>query len=420
MKAFEDKKRVLTAISITFSLTCSLWAPALADDNILRLDALLKEAMERNPRIVAVKKTAEAAWVRASQARAWDDPLVYIGRQPGDMQMVGVEQMFPFPGKLSLKGRIAGTEAEALDQIRDRTILEVLVEVKHAFHHIFHWHKKIEINMENQDILKKFIKVAESRYLVGKAGQEDVLKANVEAGKLSNELILLNQMKKSEEANLIRLLDRPLETVLPPPEPLLPPSAFSVNEGDLYAIAEENRQEIRAAQAAVRAGEASRSLTRLAYAPDFVVKAEWWRVNRSFEPFGENWAGMVGIRVPLWFFQKQNYGVKEADIALDSARADLKEIENRVRYEVRDSFLKVKAAKAQLEIFNAGLIPQAEQALRVATGSYQAGTQGFLTLLDSQRVLMELKLSYYDALVNFYMTLADLELAIGKELTGLK
>jgi len=206
--------------------------------------------------------------------------------------------------------------------------------------------------------------------------------------------------------------------VLPPPEPLSFPPAFSMREKDLYAIAEENRQEIRAAQAAVRAGEVSRSLAKLAYAPDFVVKAEWWRVNRAFEPLGENWGGMIGLKVPLWFFQKQRYGVKEADAMLKSAQAGLQDMKNRVRFEVREAFLKVNAARAQLDIFDAGLLPQAEQALRVATASYQAGTQGFLTLLDSQRVLRELKISYNDALVNYYMTMADLELAVGKELSA--
>jgi len=392
--------------------------PTIAHAELLRLGDLLKEARERNPKILVVERMAEAVHARVPQARTWDDPMAYIGREPGDMQMVGVEQVLPFPGKLTLKGRAAGAEAESVDQMRDRTILEVLVDVKHAFHHIVHWKKNIEINMENRDILQKFVKIAEARYLVGKAPQEDVLKAQVEAGKLDGELVMLNQMERAEEADLNRLLDKPVETALPSPEPLPFPPAFSMKEEDLYAIAEENRQEIRAAQAAVRAGEVSRSLAKLAYAPDFVVKAEWWRVNRAFEPLGENWGGMIGLKVPLWFFQKQRYGVKEADAMLKSAQAGLQDMKNRVRFEVREAFLKVNAARAQLDIFDAGLLPQAEQALRVATASYQAGTQGFLTLLDSQRVLRELKISYNDALVNYYMTMADLELAVGKELSA--
>lgn len=405
----------MKATIVIISILCGWAATGRAEDNALRLDDLLKEAMEHNPRIISARETAEAWRDRVPQARAWDDPMAYIGRQPG-MEMVGVEQVFPFPGKLTLKGRAARAEADSIEQARDRTILEVMVDVKHAFHHLFHRHKAIEINRENQDILRRFVKIAESRYLVGKVPQEDVLKAQVEAGKLSNEMVMLDQMKKAEEAHLIHLLGRTEETTLPPPEPLRPPPPMALKEEDLYAMAEENRQEIKAEKAMVRAREATRTLARLAYLPDFDVKAEWWRLNSSFDPLGENWGGMVGLRLPLWFIQKQRNGSKEAAAALASAKAGLQEMENRVRYEVKDALLKAKAARAQLDIFNAGLLPQAEQSLRTSTSSYAAGTLSFLMLLDSQRTLRELRNAYYDALVNYYMTLGDLELAVGKEL----
>lgn len=295
-------------------------------------------------------------------------------------------------------------------------VLEVLVDVKHAFHHLFHWHRKIEINIENQEILQRLVRVAESRYLIGKAGQEDVLKAQVEAGKLANELVMLNRMKAEEEADLIRLLNRPTTGPLPPPEVLHVPEAVGLREEDLIALAEEVRQETHAQAARVRAGEEEARLARLEYAPDFMVGAEWGRMDGSFGPAGERWGAMLGVSVPLWFAQKQRHAVQEADAMLEATRADLRDIRNRVRFEVREAFLRVTASKAQLDIFNTGLLPQAEQDLRIATAAYEAGKVDFLRLLESQRALREIKIAYYDALLDYYMSLGDLELAVGKEL----
>lgn len=387
-----------------------------AGESVLRLDDLLKEVREFNPRIRAAGKMSEAARARIPQAKALEDPVAILRNMPGEEQTFGIEQMFPFPGKRGARAAAADSEAASVEQARDRVILEVLVEVKHAFHHLFHWHKKIEINLENQDILDRFIRIAESRYLVGKAGQEDVLKAQVEAGMVANELVMLNRMKAGEEANLSRLLNRPTAAPLPPPETLHTARDSGFKEEDLYSLAEGTRQETLAQTFAVRAGEERAKLARLDYAPDFVVGAEWARMDGSLGPAGERWGAMLGVSLPVWFTRKQRHAVREADAMVESARAGLQDVRNRVRFEVREAFLNVEASAAQLDIFNAGLLPQAEQDLRIAMASYEAGKMDFLRLLESQRALREIKIAYYDALIEYNMSLGDLELAVGKEL----
>ncbi|MBI2061882.1 MAG: TolC family protein [Nitrospirae bacterium] len=387
-----------------------------AGESVLRLEDVLTEVRENSPRIQAAAKMSEAARARVPQAKALDDPILSIENQPGDEQMVGVEQMIPFPWKLKARATVAEAESDSVDRMSDRTVLEILVEAKHAFHHLFHWHKKVEINLENQDILQRFVRIAESRYLIGRAGQEDVLKAQVEAGKLANELVMLNRMKGEEEANLSRLMNRSMVAPLPPPESLHVMENHGLREDDLYALAEENRQETRSQVSMVRAGEEKARLARLDYAPDFLVGAEWGRMEGTLGPAGKRWGAMLGLSLPVWFTQKQRYGVREADAMLQSSRSDLQDVRNRVRFEVKQAYLNVTASNAQLDIFNSGLLPQAEQDLRITTSAYEAGKMDFLRLLESQRALRELKIAYFDALLEYNMSLGDLELAVGKEL----
>ena len=61
-------------------------------------------------------------------------------------------------------------------------------------------------------------------------------------------------------------------------------------------------------------------------------------------------------------------------------------------------------------------MPQARQSLQAATLSYQTERVDFLTLLESERTLKDIELGYYQALVDYQETFANLEQAVGVDL----
>ena len=77
---------------------------------------------------------------------------------------------------------------------------------------------------------------------------------------------------------------------------------------------------------------------------------------------------------------------------------------------------KVQAAIRTLLIYRDGLLPQAEQSFQAAVAAYQTGGVNFMTLLDAQRTIRDVRMGYYKALVDYEQSRADLERAVGKEL----
>ena len=59
------------------------------------------------------------------------------------------------------------------------------------------------------------------------------------------------------------------------------------------------------------------------------------------------------------------------------------------------------------------ILVEAQEAYRIAVRSYEEGEIGNLELLEGQRTLMEVNLSYADALFEYNMALAELEKAVG-------
>jgi outer membrane protein TolC len=67
-------------------------------------------------------------------------------------------------------------------------------------------------------------------------------------------------------------------------------------------------------------------------------------------------------------------------------------------------------------VYQNGVLPQAEQSLEAARIGYQAGKVDFLNLIDSERTLLDLRLEYFGALVQFWQSVTQLERTVGKEL----
>lgn len=85
----------------------------------VQLQALVREALERNPEIQAARRAAEARRARIPQARAWPDPTVSVSYggnllppftlmrgDPSSMRQFSAQQEIPYPGKTRLRGEI--------------------------------------------------------------------------------------------------------------------------------------------------------------------------------------------------------------------------------------------------------------------------------------------------------------------------
>lgn len=106
--------------------------------------------------------------------------------------------------------------------------------------------------------------------------------------------------------------------------------------------------------------------------------------NYQDRQFTSNTAGL-SVRVPL-FYRRRG----EIDSAIfDSAR--VRETLEYRRYEVNrlleSAWQAMQIAKRRVEMYEGGIIQEAESALRVAEAAFRLGERGFIEVLDTQRVL---------------------------------
>lgn len=397
--------------------------PSLAQETVrtsMDLKPLIEEAKRANPEIQAAKRSTEAAWARIPQARSLPDPMVSVGYQNEGFSGLTLgtstdtelgfffSQEIPFPPKLSLKGGVAAKEAEREEEVFRAKELEVISRLKVAYYDLFFAEKSIEIVMKNKDLLEKFAETAEARYAVGKAVQQDVLRAQTEITILLQRLAQLEREKGSLSAAINSLLNRPRDAPLgrpvDPPRRKLP---FPFEQ--FVELGLQKSPEFKAAARSLDRSGLALDLAKKQYFPDFAISTGY--INRG--ALDGMWQVMVGVTIPLYFQTKQSYGVREAAADFSSAQESLQAIKQSLFFGIKDLVLMAETSERLLTLIGTGTLPQATLTLESSIASYAVGKVDFLTILTNLLNVLNQELQYFQELTNFEKALARLERAVG-------
>ncbi|MDP2912832.1 MAG: TolC family protein [Candidatus Omnitrophota bacterium] len=385
----------------------------------LTLNAAIDEVLKSNPEILSGRRAHEAASARIPQAASLNDPMVeleydkiYADRMlTGDpMKTYAISQDIPFPTKLYLRAKIASKIAKMSYESYKAKEKEIIARTKSAYAELFYIYRSIEINEENKGILEQVSQSATARYSKGLGTQGDALKAQVELAAVDTELIMLEQKRVTAQARLNTLLNRdPGEEIgVPAPEEAI---RFVRTLDEYYSLAEMNNPELKVYRYAIERGKAAYDLSLNEFMPDFTLKYK--QMVQGDKAVGNAWAGTLGVTIPLWFFQKQAFGVKEMKSELEMLKAEYEAKEKAVLFDVRDTYARVEANKKLVELYETSFLPQAEETLSASIKGYESDKADFLTLLDSRRMLVDFQLKHYNAILDLRIALADLERAIG-------
>jgi outer membrane protein TolC len=81
---------------------------------------------------------------------------------------------------------------------------------------------------------------------------------------------------------------------------------------------------------------------------------------------------------------------------------------------IADMASMTQRVERQLELYQTGIIPQANLQINSAMSAYRVNKADFMTLLDSQMTLYKYELEYHQALTEYEKSMANLEAAVGK------
>jgi outer membrane protein TolC len=388
----------------------------------LSLARLVQEATERNPEVLAARRLVEAKRARIPQAGAWADPTISLSyggnalppftvmrADPSSNRQVMAEQMIPYPGKTHLRTEIAARDADAETLAYEAVGRRVAAEVKQAYFDLAFVDRSLAVLQKDRQALEGFEKVTEIRYSVGKAAQQDVLRAQLEVTKLSQRATLLTQQRRTLEAQLNSLRNVPIDAPVGAPAAVRP-SAFAYTQDQLQEAARSNYPVLKQRRTMVEQGRLAVDLARKEERPDFSVGYTYMQRDALPDMYGIT----LTTSLPIFRRRKQNMAIAEAAANLESARQMQANELTVLRYTVQQDFLEIQATEQLLKIYAQGISPQSSLTLESSITSYETSSVDFLSVLSNFQAVIEAELDYHMQVTNHEKALARLE-----EVTGL-
>src|ERR1022692_2914475 len=369
---------------IWMCLPVALCYPAMAQS----LPAPVREALQNNREILAAQKGYEAARQRPSMASSLPDPTVSLGYTSNGT---------PLPGgglgtnPTSNAGEIAEKEAEAEFQQYLSVRLSVAAGLKMAYHELHHAYVSIDSIKRSQELLRTFMRVTEARYSVGRAAQQDVLRADTQYAILETRAVRLEEEKAAKDEDA-----PPLKAALE----------------DLNAYARTEAPMLRREQKMVERGELSTNLARKEYDPDYTISGGYFNQG-SMPPMFQP---RVDFKLPAYFWRKQRAGVNEQVFALSEARHNYEASAQLLNARIKEYYVTAQSARKLMDLYAKSVIPEARLALESSMAGYETGALDALSVLTNFMTVVDYELNYHEELMRYVAALDRLEEMTGMEL----
>ena len=392
------------------------------------LEPLIRDALQRNPEILALEKSVAASVAQIPQAGALPDPMIKFGlmnlpvnsfefdQEPMTGKQIMLTQRLPFPGTLSLQTKVSRQMATVADtQLRSKEC-EVIRKVKEVCSNLIFVKQAIRITEKNLATLEQFHLLAQTKYEVGEGLQQDVLRAQVELLKMNEKIVVLRQQERSLKAMLNTFLDRsPGEPVEELPEPSFTP--FTYDEDSLHVLTEANNPTLKMMKARLAAASSLKGLAGKGYFPQIDVSVAYTQrediLDRTMHDF---FTAQVGFSLPLWFWRNQKKKVEAAEHRIWQVKDELENARNMVRFDIADLEIQRNEKEKLIELYRDGILLQGEQSIRSALVAYQVNKVDFLTILNMQKRLFDDETAYERIRADREIILAKIEETVGKRL----
>ncbi|MFY9326815.1 MAG: TolC family protein [Georgfuchsia sp.] len=394
----------------------------------LDVDSAVAVALAGNPGLEKIKARAQALAEVPAQVGTLPDPMLSLNAlnlptdtfslsQEAMTQMqIGLGFALPFPGKLGLREQAAEFEAKAAEFDVDEMRLMLVRNVRSSWWNLFFLDRAISIVQRNKELLRQFVKIAETKYKTGQGMQSDVLLAQVELSKLLEMEISLQASRRGQAAALNAMLGRSAATRVAVPdntdESLPSPPDFET----LRKMSMDERPVLFAQRQTLEAAHTRVTLAEKDYYPDFKLGAAYG-FRRGNNPNGSSRADMSSItfsmNLPIFTGSRQD-GVlaqRKAEVLKEEYGLDDRVVQ--VEAEIEQALADYRAGREQAALFKTGIIPQARQTTASMLASYQVSKVDFLNLVRAQVTLYNYETQYWKTLSASWQAWARLEAAIG-------
>jgi outer membrane protein, heavy metal efflux system len=393
------------------------------------LAALVAEGLANNQQLQSQRSEVDALREAVPAAGALDDPRLGLAllnlpvdtwrfnQEPMTQRQVRIAQKLPWFGKLDLKTQKAVLAAKIAEARWQGERLALARKIVSAYFDLALAVRGDQINGQLMDLVQQLMQSTESRYASGMGLQQDVLQAQVELSRLTDEQNDLADRRRTQNRKLNALLNRPeFQAVTPVVAVPVPTMNFDIQR--LQSMALSRNPEIVARGLAIERAAVGVDLARKAFYPDFDVSLSYG--YREDDRLGTDrpdfFSAGVNLNIPLYQHRKQTPLLEAAAKSRQAAAEVLRDLQLTLPHRIETVNSAIQRLQSSYHLYTSTLLLQAGQWADSAQSAYEVDKLEFNSMINAQMQVLRLQLQADTYLYRLYQKRAELEELIGAPL----
>lgn len=401
-----------TLLSITS--TCLLAGNLFAESRSIDADSLIQFALENHLYLQVAESDTEAARQQTLQAGTLPDPEVswgYFLERMDSRQTLSVRQGFPWPGTLSSQRETSRLRGEAAEAIYELRRLEIARSVRDAYWQWSFAFEELKLLRRHAALVQPMIEVVESRVANDRARTSELLRMELLLDRLEDSIDSQTASIDVAASRLKRAMGLPVDS----PFDLRPGRSLwdEIGKKEVSGELPLGHPLFQSFLYGERAAEEAERSTRYGNRPGWMLGAEWMD---NAGPARDEVMVMVSFNLPVWR-ERNTAAVAESRARTRSARAQRADAEAEWHDQWNRSFREYEDARRKVDRFQNRLIPRAEDALEAEIEAYRSGRGDLVSLLETQRLLLDLEREALGARLDLQLTVVSLRYLRGETAT---
>lgn len=297
--------------------------------------------------------------------------------------------------------------------------LELINQIDHAYYSLLLAIASKAVLQQNYDITKFNAEVYKRQFDAGTATEYDVLRSSVQVKNLEPELLQADIAIKqcSLQLKVLMGIDYTVD--------ILPDITLKEMQQDMYgytsALADDlsGNSSLRSLDIQTKMLEQNVQLKKFAWIPTLGASfnISWLSLsngspfkNQEFNPYS---TFGLALSVPIFSGGSKYYGVKQAQVQLKEMQFQRENLVNSLRMQVDLALDNINKEVRQIATNEEG-VKQAQKAHQIMQRSFEIGAATYLDLRDAELADTSAQLAYYQAIYNYLVSVADLDLLLGR------
>ncbi len=410
-------------------LTDTAYHASINTNKIIEVDDCVKIALEHHPAIQSAMSNAEV--YKSKIAQAWSNYFptfsAGISYSRNDMQITNFApptqkyDMFYTPtisgnlllfdfGKTKAQADLAKRTYESAEFSLQTSINTVIYNVKQSYFNLLFAQQQVKVYEDTVKDYELHLEQAKAYYDIGTKPKIDVLTADYNLGKAKLNLIQANNTLKIAYVQLSNAMGMPDYSDYDVTDNLTT-KAYGINVDEAVNTAFDTSPELLAAKKKADASELLVRSSRRAFTPNIQGFASYTNGGKKVDTdhgyqFG---AELSYSTVNLMLLKKQ---VDEAKATYKKDLADYENTKQDIYFNVKQAYINLTNAQDSIVVAKLNM-DQAKEQYDQASGRYKVGLGDAIELKDAETTYRNSQLDYYNTLLNYHVSAADLERIMG-------